>query len=128
MTVSPSPTTADLDFVVSVQAEPVGTTLEGLASVRSLSIRGKAVGDAEMVHVRGLSNLRELDLCSTVIGDAGLASRPRNSTATLSRATHGKPSRGRDLPHEFQNSVIQPPSRHVEEVVVVGFGDPERGD
>jgi hypothetical protein len=46
--------------------------LKGLSELSELSVRGSQVDDASLIHVSGLTGLTKLDLTNTAIGDAGL--------------------------------------------------------
>jgi Leucine-rich repeat (LRR) protein len=66
------PTRADLIYLQSLSDVLKGMDVEELAAVTKLDLRGKAIEDEGMVHLRGLKSLRTLSLQGTRVGDAGL--------------------------------------------------------
>lgn len=68
------PVKADFEYLKPWVDEPHLGKVSDLLSIQSLDLRGRPVKDADMVHLRGLSNLRSLVIDSPEVGNAGLKS------------------------------------------------------
>ncbi|WP_406700114.1 hypothetical protein V5E97_14870 [Singulisphaera sp. Ch08] len=66
------PTKNDLVYLQSLSDEFEGMEFDDFAALTELDLRGKAIDDEGMVHLRGLKQLRTLSLNETRVGDAGL--------------------------------------------------------
>jgi Leucine-rich repeat (LRR) protein len=72
MLAAAQPTNADLIYLRSISDEFKGMELEDLAEMTKLDLKGKAIDDEGMVHLRGLKQLQALSLRETRVSDAGL--------------------------------------------------------
>ena len=65
---------SELDLINTQVTDAGLVHLSGLTSLRELYLGDTQITDAGLAHLRGLTSLRELDLINTQVTDAGVAS------------------------------------------------------